>query len=174
MQFGPNSIAICIIGLYLYRSLNGGNAIHSSEVNSFSSPLLFSSKPAFILVSFWAELELFTYFYGYCPGFWTFLYRHLMKPFALVFEFIPKFCNEPPPKDRPYSRIAIPSPEFTKSPSLHSKSTKLKIYLPVGFCCVAQKSESGRSGPYDDNISHKSCLNSLHSTIVRLKYFDDR
>ena len=69
-----------------------------------------------------------------------------MKPFALVFEFIPKFCNEPPPKDRPYSRIAIPSPEFTKSPSLHSKSTKLKTAFYL-FVFVALHKSPRVAGP---------------------------
>ena len=42
-----------------------------------------------------------------------------MNPLALVLEFIPKCYKEPPPNDKPYSRIANPQPEFTKSLSLN-------------------------------------------------------
>lgn len=47
-----------------------------------------------------------------------FLNKHLRKELALVFEFIPNCCRQPPPKERPDSTIAIPSPEFTNSCSL--------------------------------------------------------
>ena len=74
-----------------------------------------------------------------------------MNPFALVFELIPKFCSAPPPKQRPWSRIAKPSPVATKSFSLHGVSQYI-VVLPVGSNCVAKKSESGRSSAHYNNV----------------------
>jgi hypothetical protein len=45
-----------------------------------------------------------------------------MKPFALVFELIPKYYREPPPNDKPCSIIAIPS-------SLVINSLNLKLNI---------------------------------------------
>lgn len=127
MQLGPYSNDIWIIGLYLYKSLNGGSATYSAFCFwSSSSESLPSSSPAFLFLNFWGEGDIDYYFKG-CGAaaagwvgglFYSFLYKHLMKPLALVLELMPKFCSAPPPKESPYSRIIRPSPVATKSASL--------------------------------------------------------
>jgi hypothetical protein len=41
------------------------------------------------------------------------LYKHFIKPFALVLELSPKFPKAPAPKDKPSSSTAMPSPPIS-------------------------------------------------------------
>lgn len=60
IQFFPNSNAVRIIGLNLYKSLKGGKAVHSSSgfsSSSLISPLFSKSTDKFYY--FWAFYSLF-------------------------------------------------------------------------------------------------------------------
>lgn len=59
------------------------------------------------------------------------LYKHLMKPLDDVFEFKPKFWRHPPPKLKPCSITARPSPFATSSFNL--MLTKSSPILINGF-----------------------------------------
>ena len=74
--------------------------------------------------------------------------RHLRKELALVFEFMPKFSRQPAPRDKPWSTMAMPSPEVMSSWSLKGEGME----EPVGFDCVAEEAESGRTSSDEENV----------------------
>ena len=127
--------------------MKGGSATYSAlGLESSSSDSLPSSSPAFLFFSFIGAGETVVCFGGYdacvvlariCTFCYNFLYRHLMNPLALVFEFIPNYYKAPPPNANPCSKIAIPSPVVTRSDSLN-EINKIVYKLPIGFCSVTE------------------------------------